>query len=126
MGTWGAGPFENDAAADLLVEISDASFDFESQAWAFDDEYIEVDGGQIAIAMGALVTIGRGDGSGGPADVDAVAFAASLTDEQLTRLREWIGRVLADGDTSELYELWEESEDLDEWLAASRAGIALA
>ena len=76
--------------------------------------------------MGALVTIGRGDGSGGPAEVDAVAFAASLTDEQLARLLDWIRRVLADGDTSELYELWEESEDLDEWLTASRTSIPLA
>nr|WP_244874759.1 DUF4259 domain-containing protein [Gordonia malaquae] len=55
--------------------------------------------------------------------MDAVAFATSLTDEQLGRLRDWTGRVLADGDTSELYELWEESADLGEWLTASRASI---
>ncbi|KJF20553.1 DUF4259 domain-containing protein [Rhodococcus sp. AD45-ID] len=121
MGTWGSGPFENDAAGDLLVAVRAGEFDIADFTSHVDDEYVEVDDSQAAIAIAEIVAVAHGllpapeqlDG------IDAVAYSASLTPEQ----REWIlatlERTIADPETSELYELWAENgpEDVEEWRA---------
>lgn len=121
MGTWGSGPFENDAAGDLLVAVRAGEFDIADFTSHVDDEYVEVEDSQAAIAIAEIVAAAHGllpapeqlDG------IDAVAYAASLTPEQ----REWIlatlERTIADPETSELYELWAENgpEDVEEWRA---------
>ncbi len=83
MGTWGIGPFDNDGAADLLADIEDGGFTFEEVQWAFEDpDYLEADGGQIAIALGALIgSVQNGQAVG--IDVDPSGFADQITPEWL-------------------------------------------
>ena len=92
MGAWGSGPFENDGAGDLLASIRAGDFSFDALGWAFEDGYLEVDGGQIALAL-----------------VDLALDVADTT--------------LSGSEASELYELWEETENLDEWLRPATAAV---
>ena len=67
MGTWDAGPFDNDAAADFL---SDSGSSPRALATAFrrcvdadPTEYLDVDDGQTVIAAAELVALGLGYGN---------------------------------------------------------------
>lgn len=62
MGTWGRGPFENDAAADFVVELKQSDAPELDVACALDDvrtaprgEYLDLDEGQRCVAACALV-----------------------------------------------------------------------
>jgi hypothetical protein len=118
VGAWGAGPFENDGAGDLIASIGHGDFTFESVKWAFEDDYLEVDGGQIAVALLELVLIVRADRKRDPAtqDLDLDSFTSALTSERLTWLIEMVERTIASTD-SELFELWDERgpEELASW-----------
>jgi len=124
MGTWGIGPFDNDGAADLVADIRDGQFTFEGIQWAFEDpDYLEVDGGQIAIALGALIeSVRKGQGLEG-LDFDPPVFTDQITPERVTWVRSQIARTLAGDERSELHELWKESGDLEAWLEVSRAAM---
>lgn len=121
MGTWGSGPFENDAAGDLLVAVRAGDFDITDFTSHVDDEYVEVDDSQAALAVAEIVAVAHGLLPAPPQleGIDAVAYTESLTPEQ----REWIlatlERTIADPETSELYELWAENgpEEVEEWRA---------
>ncbi len=121
MGTWGSGPFENDAAGDLLVSVRAGEFDITDFTGHVDDEYVEVDDSQAALAVAEIVAVAHGLLPAPPEleGIDAVAYTESLTPEQ----REWIlatlERTVADPETSELYELWAENgpEEVEEWRA---------
>ncbi|WP_454557298.1 DUF4259 domain-containing protein, partial [Salmonella enterica] len=80
---WGSGPFENDGAGDLIASIGHGDFTFETVEWAFEDDYLEVDGGQIAVALLELVLIVRADRKRDPAtqDLDLDSFTSTLTSE---------------------------------------------
>ncbi|WP_418275747.1 DUF4259 domain-containing protein [Isoptericola jiangsuensis] len=125
MGTWNTGPFDNDTALDLLDEIASPEFAFDDLQWAFDDpEYLGVVGGVFAIALGALVRAVRGEpGTEVPEGFNLASFASHVTAERVAWTRAQIDRALAGSKESELYELWEETPSLDEWLLASRAAI---
>ena len=100
------------------------AFSFEEVDWAFEDsEYLEVDGGQIAIALGALVRAVQGHpGSLGP-ELDLSSFAARLTPARVGWVREGIERALAGPEASELFELWQETDEFEQWFQASRASL---
>ena len=89
MGAWGSGPFENDGAGDLIASIGHGDFTFESVAWAFEGDYLEVDGGQIAIALLELVLIVRADRKRDPAtqDLDLDSFTAAPVSARTRRAR---------------------------------------
>jgi hypothetical protein len=126
MGAWGYGPFENDGAGDLLAAIRHDDFSFEGLGWAFEDlDYLEVDGGQIAVALAALVRVVRGE-LAAPTEIEAQleGFAALLDPERLEWIQARLDRTLSDGESSELYELWEETDDFGDWLRASRASVS--
>ncbi|MFF3066025.1 DUF4259 domain-containing protein [Oerskovia sp. NPDC057915] len=119
MGTWGSGPFENDGAGDLLSALRAGSFGIEDFSGYLDEDYLEVDDAQAAIAIAEVIAVARGLR---PADahlegVDAVAFAASLTDQQRAWVLTTLERAVEGSDTSELHELWAENgpEGLAEW-----------
>lgn len=121
MGAWGLEPFENDGAGDLLAEIRHGDFSFEETEEAFDDpSYLERDGGEIAIALGALVQVSRLERASPETGLDLSAFAASLTDERIGWIRTQIERALSGPETSEVYELWADTPDFDAWLTAAR------
>lgn len=126
MGAWDTGPFDNDGALDVLAEIRHGDFTFAGIDELFDDpEYLEVDGGQIAVALAALVQASRGkmDAPAGLGGAELESFAAMLTPERLDWLQAQLDRALADGESSELYELWEETDELASWLAVSRVRV---
>ncbi len=106
--------------------MGDFSFEWVSTA-VEDENYLEVDGGQMAVALAALVRIINRD-PGAPDspldEADLAAFAAQLTPERITWIRQLQQRALSDGEHSELYELWEETDSLNSWLEASSGSAA--
>jgi hypothetical protein len=124
MGAWGYGPFENDGAGDLLAAIRHGDFSFQSVEWAFEDpDYLEVDGGQIAIALAALVRVTHGEVPA-PTEIGAAqleSFTAQLDPQRLAWIQAQLDRSLSDSESSEVRELWEETDDFSNWLQSSRA-----
>lgn len=122
MGTWGSGPFENDAAMDWTA-------DFESHGTAAVRSAIaavrairdpDVDASSAAIAACACVAAALdGDVRAIPEESRAtlVNVGPSL-DSMNAEAREALHQVMA---KSELRELWEESGELEDWLASSNA-----
>lgn len=119
MGTWGLGPLENDAAADVVADIEE---DADSVARLLaeikdeiesEDGFLEASTGEIAIAMGVLVT-------GVAIDDDRTWMLAKVRTElnrdQQAYLRTLIHRVMYDPN-SELAELHNGAGHLDEWRA---------
>lgn len=121
MGTWGSGPFENDGAGDLLAALRAGDFDIDDYTGHVDEEYVEVDDAQAAIALAEVVAVGHGLRSAPPQldGIDAAAYAGSLTPEQRAWIVATLARAIADSETSELHELWAENgpEDLEAWRA---------
>lgn len=123
MGAWGTGPFENDAAADLLADLAEGEFDFDELREEAASGYLEVDAGQIVLALVELVTaVEEGRRPDGVSDA-SLAFVSGFDPEARAALRELGAAVVSGSDDSELFELWEESGDLDEWLVPSRAAL---
>ena len=119
MGTWGSGPFENDGAGDLLAAIRAGDFDIDDYTRHVDEEYLEADDAQAAVALAEVVAVAHGLRPA-PAQlegIDAAAYTRSLTAEQRAWSLTTLERTIADSDTSELHELWAENgpEDLAEW-----------
>lgn len=121
MGTWGSGPFENDGAGDLLAALRAGDFDIDDYTGHVDEEYLEVDDAQAAIALAEVVAVADGLRPAPPQldGIDAAAYAGSLTPEQRAWIVATLARAIADSDSSELHELWAENgpDDLEEWRA---------
>lgn len=120
MGAWGTGNFDNDDAQDWVFEVTESdSADVLEQALepTTSDEYLEAPDCSIALAA---------------ADIIAAIHLDSL-DELPDELRAWVEdheievstelvamataavtRIRAD---SELQELWEDSDEYDDWLS---------
>lgn len=132
MGTWAVGPFGNDFAQDWaedLQESKDLYFiedTLNNVLQAETTEYLEAPFGAEALA--AVETLARLHGRGGAADEDS------------SRVDEWVASVaarfkprpdLADkarralvlvlSESSELRELWQDSEHYAEWRASVEA-----
>lgn len=125
MGAWGVGPFDSDGAGDLLAMIRHGEFTFaEVDPYFEDDEYVEADGGQAALALVELALAVHGAPHAAVPDEETLvpAFAPHLTPDRTRWLLEQAERVLADPDTSELYELWTEP-GADAWLAGARSSV---
>lgn len=128
MGAWGHLPFENDGAGDFSAELRDGQpgdlqslqAAFEAVREALDDEgYIEADVGQSAIAAAALLAALRGAKEVmTPPDLQAWLHQAQMADHAAlcSVACEALALVLAGGNTSEIHELWAESENFDAWL----------
>lgn len=124
MGAWGIGPFENDNAAELLDQVRSGDFAFEAMDWAFEDpDYLEVDGGQFAIALGSLVQVARGELPLPAPDLNLSSFAAQLTSDRVKWIRAQVERALSGADYSELYDLWADTGELKSWVEASQASL---
>ena len=125
MGTWGIGPFSNDDAADLLGSVDDAepavavALLREALTAADNDNYLQVDVGQEAVAAAAIVAAQR---PGGPR-LDPSTVSASLAEgngldlpDELARLAlVALDRVV--GERSEVCDLWQEGGRFEEFRA---------
>lgn len=116
MGTWGAGPYDNDDAADFTNDMDDAS---ESQRVATiraalataveNDAYLDLDEGAPAVAAAALVAFRLPDGEQfAPNAYGPQAPIPELPPDLIPLAISAVERVL--GENSELAALW--SEDM--------------
>lgn len=133
MGAWGRKVFQNDTALDLVDEVLDGSFDLDEFRKDFrreeDEGYLDASQGAALLALGALVRIARNEDHADldvllehaeAEEVDLTDFIDQFSDEDIQTLRELIGVVIREPSSSELYELWEESGELEQWLEYSR------
>lgn len=135
MGTWGIGPFANDDAADLLGSLDDAepavavALLRDALIAADNDNYLQVDVGQAAVAAAAIVAAQR---RGGPR-LDPSTVPVSLAEgsgldlpHELDRLAlVALDRVV--GERCEVRDLWQEGGRLQEFhatLAPLRVALA--
>lgn len=126
MGTWGPGPFDSDSVGDLLSALRRGTFAFSDvEEYGEDDEYLDADGGQAVLALVELDLALRGLPHADVPDEEEVlaAVAPHLTPERTTWLLAQADRALADADTSELYELWDEV-GVDEWRVPAAESVA--
>ena len=129
MGTWAIGPFGNDFAQDWaedLQESKDLYFIDETLTNALQaetTEYLEAPFGAEALA--AAETFARLAGKGGVQDEDSARVDAWVADVQAKfkpradiadKARRVVALVLSE--SSELRELWEDSDHFNEWRAS--------
>ncbi len=126
MGAWGAGNFENDTALDYLNTIVEAK-DLAPLENTFDtvlaqQDYIDADTACEAIAAGEIIALLRGHPA---ANIPEYIVEWQQThnhqvqDELVQKAIRAVEKTTSGSEQSELYELWEETDDLlQEWKAA--------
>ena len=128
MGTWGIGSFENDDAADFVYEIEGAptvatlrrALDHATGQIAAGD-YLEAPVCASAVAAAEFLAAlkNRDPSALSPSGQDVFSqFEARPSEDDLNLARAVVERVMKD---SELAELFAESGNLDDWLAAMEA-----
>jgi Domain of unknown function (DUF4259) len=115
MGTFGSGPFENDGAADFLVEAVEAPTRavpsaLRAAAEAPDSAYLDVDVGQAAHAAAEIVAIAFGC-SATAESTDASEIASTIKPTDALRLLALRALDRIAGPQSELASLWAEGAD---------------
>lgn len=119
MGTWNVGPFDNDAAQDLLRDIRSDCFNFDQ--FRFEcaaDAVLDTEDAAVIIALSALVqrcTAGR---------LPRGIVHDDLLPLHSVEARTWLNRQyesILDEDVSPLYAIWEATGELDMWLASAKA-----
>lgn len=129
MGTWSHEPFGNDTANDWaydLEERKDYSLVEQAIQQVLDngDDYLDADLAVEAVAASEVLakSLGRGTQSDAYTEnVDAwlKSITAKPTSELLSKAQAALTRVL--GKDSELRELWEDSDDLQNWESSIKA-----
>jgi len=124
MGTWGTGSFENDDAADFMIDVLDSG-DLSLIREALDNvltstEYVEAPDATLAIVAAEIVAAARGRptlaAQQEPGLADWLAHVRPSIDADLVRqARDALARILAEN--SELRELWEETDEAPAWRA---------
>jgi hypothetical protein len=115
MGAWGLGAFENDAALDWVAELESRGVEAIEAALSARTSGVDVDGASAAVAAAAVVAAARGHyGRSLPGDV--AAWLGEHAVEVPVALSEGARRALDVVVTSELHELWAETDELSEWM----------
>ena len=124
MGTWGIGSFENDDAADFMIDLLDSG-DLSLIREVLDNvltstEYVEAPDATLAIVAAEIVAAARGRPTLAAQQeeglADWLARVRPAIDVDLVRqARDALARILADN--SELRELWEETDEATAWRA---------
>lgn len=134
MGAWGAGPFQNDGAADWLADFEDdpigAVETTFSEFDACEQEYVDSDVGCMVIAAAEAIATAHGAPNRAlPSEIaDTMAAHVSAVreiDGAAEKILAALDRIL--GDDSELAELWSEDgvePGLREQWVASVADVA--
>ena len=125
MGAWGHGSFDNDDAADFLTDVLESG-DTSLLRETFDNvltstEYVEAPDASQAIVAAEVVAAALGRATPAAlrrqALLDWVARVRPQIEASLiAQAADVLARILAPN--SELRELWEESDEFDEWQAA--------
>lgn len=124
MGTWGIGSFENDDAADFMIDVLDSG-DLALVHEALDNvltstEYVEASDAVLAIVAAEIVAAAAGRPTLAAQQQDGLAawlarIRPTITAGLATQARQALTRLL--GDHSELRDLWEETDDIHAWRA---------
>lgn len=121
MGAWGTGIFENDTACDWaygLKDVEDLSLIESALDAVFEEEYVE---SYIACeALAAMETLARLNGNGDvensyteTVDLWVSSVHLKVSSELLDKANNALTMIL--GPSSELQELWAESEEFSAW-----------
>ena len=113
MGTWDTGPFDNDPATDAVAALADGTFRMDQFRFECGRGPLGAEDAESVIALAAVLN----------GHVPAAEQAGALSFPFTVDDRRWIRRQAAQitrRGGSELYELWEEAGELDQWLAATR------
>lgn len=117
MGTWGSGPFENDAAADWAADLDDAddlTLALDALERVRSSEYVDADDASTAIAAAEVVAAAAGRPRADlPEDVRRWIATSDITldPEHSEEAAAAVERIR--GEDSELAELWAEAGDED-------------
>lgn len=125
MGTWGIGSFENDDAADFMIDAL-KSGDLSLLGEVFDNvltstEYVEAPDATVAIVAAEIVAAAQGRPTPAAQREDGLAewlarIRPTIDAALATQARDALARILAEH--SELRELWEDTDDFHEWQAS--------
>ena len=124
MGTWGIGSFENDDAADFMIDLLDSG-DLSLVREVLDNvltstEYVEAPDATLAIVGAEIVAAARGRPTVAAQQEEGLAdwlarIRPAIDANLAMQARDALTRILAD--QSELRELWEETDDIHDWQA---------
>ncbi len=119
MSAWGAGPFDNDDASDLMMELEEVPL-WESVRYVFNevlaaDEFIELPEGARAYAAAALLTVALGKSDISAQDYLMILEAMGPPPEDLAELAILALKRIRTGD-SEIRELYLDSGNYTAWL----------
>ncbi len=128
MGAWSHEPFGNDTAADWAYQL-EGHADFSIVEAALrrvleEDDFLDADAAFEAVAAAEVLAKALGRGTQADPYTEAVdAWLATIgvnpTPQLLSLAQKALARVTAP--ESELRELWEDSEDFEEWMESIRA-----
>lgn len=124
MSAWGPGPFDNDDAADLMMELEDVP-SWESVRFVFNgilanEDYAELAEGARAWAAAALLTVATGRSDVSAQDYLMILEAMGPPPADLTGLARAALRRISTGD-SEIRELYLDHGSYNTWLGLLRA-----
>jgi hypothetical protein len=118
MAAWSAGPFDNDDAVDLMIELEEApSWDTVREAFAdvlVNPDYVELPDGARAYAAAALLTIATGKSEVSAQDYHMTIDALGPAPAGLTDLARAALKRITTGD-SEIRELYLDSGSYADW-----------
>lgn len=117
MGTWNSGPFDNDAAVELLQGLREGTFDFEDFKASCRDDYVDVEEAEMYVVLGALIKL--------PVE----KLPEGIGPERLKRLyapqsRAWLRKKIDQAmvpEVSAAMALWEETGELEFWVRTAQA-----
>ncbi|MDO6589814.1 hypothetical protein DS901_08535 [Loktanella sp. D2R18] len=126
MGAWGVGSLDNDGSQDWLTDFGEfgasaATDILDACSDAVASGYVESDIGTGVIALAEVVAAALGKPDEDLADqledpVENHKDALLEIDNVQARTSEALEALMADAETSELYDLWAETDELDDWL----------
>lgn len=126
MGAWGVAPFDNDTALDLFQDLEEeTSFSVIRRKIeeVVTDDYLEADSLNEAIASIAIVTaIKTNDQRLVPKFQSSSLsnlrklFLGKIDNNILSLIEDALG-IIRRSDDNELYELWDEAGEIDDWMA---------
>jgi len=119
MGAWGVGNFDNDTALDWIHELEkydDLTF-IEETLDSIDEDYIETDDGEKALIVIEAIASLKGNFSKSSYSEDLNKWVEThplkVSNSLLERAKFLLDIIISDN--SELKELWEETNQFDEW-----------
>ena len=117
MGTWDIGPFDNDPAVDAVAALADGSFRMDQFRFDCGRGPLGTDEAESVIALAAVLNGHL------PSETLAPALRYPFTLDDRRWIRRRANQALLPG-SSELYDLWEQSGELDTWLAETKKYVA--